>query len=152
MKEINVGMYVFKVASLLEGLEEIVPRNKKNEFYLTDIMSIFYRKGKKIDEIKNSNTTEVLGINTQSELAKVNQIRRIEILDSFMEQGVTILDHTNTFIENRVKIGEGTKIYPFTYVCKNVVIGQRCCIGPFVYIKSNTEIGNDVEIRNTIER
>jgi len=86
------------------------------------------------------------------ELAKVNQIRRNEILDSFMEQGVTILDHTRTFIENRVKIGEGTKVYPFTYICKNVVIGQRCCIGPFVYVKSNTEIGDDVEIRNMIER
>lgn len=152
VKEINVGMYVFRVESLLEGLGEIVPHNKKNEFYLTDIISIFYRKGKKINEIKSSNTDEVLGINTQSELAKVNQIRHSEILLYHMEQGVTILDCASTFIENHVKIGEGTTIYPFTYICKNVVIGQRCSVGPFVHIRPNTEISNDIEIRNTIER
>ena len=32
IKEINVGMYVFKVKSLLEGLSEIAPRNKKASF------------------------------------------------------------------------------------------------------------------------
>jgi bifunctional UDP-N-acetylglucosamine pyrophosphorylase/glucosamine-1-phosphate N-acetyltransferase len=32
MKEINVGMYVFKVAPLLESLGEIVPHNKKMSF------------------------------------------------------------------------------------------------------------------------
>lgn len=141
------------VKKILEGRPvEIVPHNKKNEFYLTDIISIFYRKGKKINEIKSSNTDEVLGINTQSELAKINQIRHSEILLYHMEQGVTILDCASTFIENHVKIGEGTTIYPFTYICKNVVIGQRCSVGPFVYIKPDTEINNDIEIRNTIER
>ncbi len=69
-----------------------------------------------------------------------------------MEQGVTILDHASTFIENHVKIGEGTKIYPFTYICKNVVIGQQCSIGPFVYIESGMEISNNREIKNMIER
>ncbi len=72
-------LYVFKTASLLEGLKEIVPHNKKGEFYLTDIISIFYGKGKKVDVMKSLNTAEVLGINTQLELAKVNQIRRDEI-------------------------------------------------------------------------
>ena len=65
----------------------------------------------------------MLGINTQRELAAVNQIRRDEIMRSFMEQGVTIIDPSNTFIENHVEIGEGTKVYPFTYICKNVDIG-----------------------------
>src|SRR3989338_1608267 len=49
IKEINVGMYVFKVKSLLEGLSEIGPRNTTAESYLTDIISIFYHKGKRIE-------------------------------------------------------------------------------------------------------
>lgn len=151
IKEINVGIYVFKVASLLEGLNVIVPRNKKGEFYLTDIISIFYTRGKKIEGLKSTNPAEVLGINTQPELAAVNQIRRDEIVRSFMDRGVTIVDPASTFIENRVNIGEGTTVYPFTYICKNVVIGQRCCIGPFAYVKSGTKIGDDAEIQNTME-
>ena len=152
IKEINVGMYVFKVKSLLEGLSEIAPRNKKGEFYLTDIVSIFYRKGKKIEGLESINTTEVLGINTQGELAAVNQIRRDEIVRYFMDKGITIVDPASTFIENRVEIGEGTKVYPFTYICKNVVIGQRCCIGPFAYIKADVKIEDDVEVSGMMNK
>jgi len=152
IKEINVGMYAFKVKSLLEGLSEIAPRNKKGEFYLTDIISIFYRKGKKIEGLESINTTEVLGINTQGELAVVNQIRRDEIVRYFMDKGITIVDPASTFIENRVEIGEGTKVYPFTYICKNVVIGQRCCIGPFAYIKADVKIEDDVEVSGMMNK
>lgn len=152
IKEINVGMYVFKGASLLEGLDAIVPNNKKGEFYLTDIISIFCSKKKKINGFKSDNTAEVLGINTQCELATVNRIRRDEIMRSFMDRGVTIVDPDSTFIENHVEIGDGTRIYPFTYICKDVIIGKQCCVGPFAYVKSGTKVGNNVEVRNIIEK
>ena len=152
IKEINVGMYVFKVKSLLEGLSEIAPRNKKGEFYLTDIISIFYRKGKRIEGLESVNTAEVLGINTQRELAAVNQIRRDEIVRYFMDRGVTVADPASTFIESRVEIGEGTTVYPFTYICKNVVIGQRCCIGPFAYIKADAKIEDDVAVSGMMNK
>ena len=152
IKEINVGMYVFKIKSLLEGLSEIAPRNKKGEFYLTDIISILYHKGKKIEGLESINTTEVLGINTQRELAAVSQIRRDEIICYFMDKGITIVDPASTFIESHVGIGEGTKVYPFTYICKNVVIGQRCCIGPFAYIKADAKIEDDVEVFGVMDK
>ncbi|MBU6391651.1 MAG: bifunctional N-acetylglucosamine-1-phosphate uridyltransferase/glucosamine-1-phosphate acetyltransferase [Planctomycetota bacterium] len=151
IKEINVGIYVFKVASLLKGLDEIVPHNKKGEFYLTDIVSILYGKGKKIKGLESSDTAEALGVNTQLELATVNQIRRSEIIRSLMDRGVTFIDPTSTFIENHVEIGEGTKVYPFTYICKNVVIGQRCHIGPFVFLTSGTKVGDDANVQNMLE-
>ena len=148
IKEINAGMYVFKDSSLLEGLNAITPHNKKGEFYLTDIVSIFHHKGKKIEGLTNMNTNEVLGINTQQELAAVNQIRRDELIRSFMERGVTIVDPSSTFIENCVEIGQETKVYPFTYICKNVVIGSRCCIGPFAYLPHGAKVGDDAMVRN----
>lgn len=152
IKEINAGVYVFKKTSLLEGLEAIVPNNKKGEFYLTDIISAFYSKGKRINGFTSDNIAEVLGINTQSELAAINQIKRDEIIRSFMNRGVTIVDPGNTFIENRVEIGEGTRIYPFTYICKNVIIGRHCCVGPFTYIESGKRIEDNVQIRNRTEQ
>ena len=150
IREINAGIYVFKTTSLFEGLDAIVPHNKKGEFYLTDIISIFYNNGKKIEGFVSENSAEILGINTQQELAIVNQIRRDEILQSFMNQGIAIVNPSNTFIENHVVIGEGTTIYPFTYICKHVVIGKHCSIGPFAYIKADTKIGDDVEMRNSV--
>lgn len=151
IKEINVGIYVFKTTSLFEGLDEIAPHNKKGEFYLTDIISIFYSKGKKIEGLASENPIEVLGINTQEELAVANQLKRDEIMRSFMDKGVTIVNPPNTFIENHVEIGEGTKVYPFTYICKNVDIGQQCSIGPFVYLKAGTKIADCTEVKNMVE-
>lgn len=151
INEINVGMYGFKGASLLAGLDAIVPHNKKGEYYLTDIISIFYRSGKRVEGIIVTDTSEVLGINTQRELAEVNQIRRNEILRSLMDRGVIIADTTSAFIENCVEIGEGTKIYPFTYIGKNVVIGRRCRIGPFAYVQPGARIGDGAEVRNMAE-
>lgn len=150
IREINVGIYVFKVTSLLEGLKEIAPRNKKGEFYLTDIISIYYGKGKCIEGLESTDITEVLGINTQRELAAVNQIRRNEIVQYFMDNGVTIVDPASTFIEGHAEIGEGTTVYPFSYICKNAVVGKRCRIGPFAYIKTGARIENDVEFSNMI--
>jgi len=72
IKEINVGIYVFRVSSLLEGIDLIVPHNKKGEFYLTDIMAILYNRGKKIENIVSENTAEVMGINNQRDLAVAN--------------------------------------------------------------------------------
>ncbi|HHT9104445.1 MAG TPA: NTP transferase domain-containing protein [Candidatus Wujingus californicus] len=146
IEEINVGIYVFRVSSLLEGMDLIVPHNKKGEFYLTDIIAILYNKGKKIENIVSENTAEVMGINNQHDLAVANKLRSEEIICSLMERGVTIIDTPNTFIENHVEIGQGTEIYPFTYICKDVVIGQRCSIGPFAYLKSGTRIGDDIKI------
>lgn len=65
---------------------------------------------------------------------------------------MTIVDPASTFIENHVEIGEGTKVYPFTYICKNVVVGHRCRIGPFAYLKSGIRIENDTDVCNMLEK
>jgi len=149
INEINAGIYALKREALLDGLSEIAPRNKKREFYLTDIVSILYNKGKKIKGIEVHDSSEVLGINTQQELAIVNRIRYDEILQDFMERGVTIVDTGSTFIENDVEIGMGTKIYPFSYISRNAIIGQRCSIGPFAYVEAGTKMNDGSEIRNS---
>lgn len=149
INEINAGMYAFKTKALLEGLCEILPRNKKGEFYLTDIISLLHNKGGKIEGIEADDAVEVLGINTQQELAIVNKIRQDEILQGFMENGVTIVDTGSTFVENDVEIGTGTKIYPFSYISKNVVIGRYCRIGPFAYLETGTKVSDGTEIKSS---
>ncbi|MBE7548022.1 NTP transferase domain-containing protein [uncultured Candidatus Kuenenia sp.] len=149
INEINAGIYAFKTKALLEGLSEVQPHNKKGEFYLTDIISILHNKGKKIEGIEADDAVEVLGINTQQELAIVNKIRHDEILQGFMESGVTIVDTGSTFVENNVEIGAGTKIYPFSYINKNVVIGRYCRIGPFAYLESGTKVSDGTVVKSS---
>ena len=45
-------------------------------------------------------------------------------------------------------IGEGTKIWAFSHICKDAVIGKNCIIGEGVYIGPGVIIGNNVKIQN----
>jgi len=45
-------------------------------------------------------------------------------------------------------IGENTKIWAYTHICKNAVIGDNCNIGEGVYIGPNVIVGNNCKIQN----
>jgi bifunctional UDP-N-acetylglucosamine pyrophosphorylase/glucosamine-1-phosphate N-acetyltransferase len=61
-----------------------------------------------------------------------------------MEDGVTIVDPDNTWIDARAQIGQDTVIEPFTYIHGEVIIGQGCRIGPFAHLRHGTVLQNDV--------
>jgi bifunctional UDP-N-acetylglucosamine pyrophosphorylase/glucosamine-1-phosphate N-acetyltransferase len=61
-----------------------------------------------------------------------------------MDNGVTIVDPDNTWIDIRAQIGQDTVIEPFTYIHGEVKIGRGCRIGPFAYLRSGTVLEDDV--------
>ena len=61
-----------------------------------------------------------------------------------MENGVTIVDPENTWIDARATIGQDTVIEPFVYIHGAVNIGRDCRIGPFAFLREGTVIGDDV--------
>lgn len=58
-----------------------------------------------------------------------------------------IFIHQNAIVESE-QIGEGTKIWAFSHVCKNAKIGKNCVIGEGAYIGPNVVIGDNVKIQN----
>ena len=72
-----------------------------------------------------------------------------------MENGVTIVDPANTWIDARAQIGQDTVIEPFTYIHGEVEIGPECRVGPFAYLRGGTVLKKDVilgvytEIKNS---
>ena len=66
------------------------------------------------------------------------------IQKKLMEQGVTIVDPDNTWIDFRAIIGQDTIIEPFTYINGQVTIGQNCRIGPFAYLRNGTVLKDDI--------
>jgi UDP-2-acetamido-3-amino-2,3-dideoxy-glucuronate N-acetyltransferase len=55
--------------------------------------------------------------------------------------------HEMSIVESE-SIGNGTKIWAFSHICKNAVIGDNCVIGEGVYIGPNVKIGNNCKIQN----
>jgi acyl-[acyl carrier protein]--UDP-N-acetylglucosamine O-acyltransferase len=58
--------------------------------------------------------------------------------------------HESSYIDEGVKIGQGTKIWFFCHVQKGSVIGDNCSLGQNVNIANNVKIGNGVKIQNNV--
>lgn len=151
IEEINVGAYCFKSQYLFSALREINNNNKKGEYYLTDIISVFRRKNLKIESVGTESEEEAFGINSKGELAKAEKILRDRALKKFLEEGVTIVDPANTYIDINSKIGEDTVIKPYTIIEEDVVIGSECVIGPFARLRPGTVLSDKVEVGNFVE-
>ncbi|MBU0548665.1 MAG: NTP transferase domain-containing protein [Candidatus Omnitrophica bacterium] len=151
IKEINTGIMVFKKESLVGNLKYIRTDNRKKEYYLTDLIGILAKKNYLVDGVKVEDSREALGINTRAELAKANSLMQERINEKLMQDGITIIDPTSTFINFGTKIGIDTVIYPFTVIERGVKIGKRCSVGPFAHLREGVELKNDVTAGNFIE-
>ncbi|OLS32576.1 MAG: dTDP-3-amino-3,6-dideoxy-alpha-D-galactopyranose 3-N-acetyltransferase [Candidatus Heimdallarchaeota archaeon AB_125] len=58
--------------------------------------------------------------------------------------------HPTAFIEDDVKIGDGTKIWHQVQVRKGAAIGKNCIFGKSVFIDFEVTIGDNVKIQNFV--
>ncbi len=150
-KEVNSGIYSFKRDILFKNLDKIKRNKRKGEFFLTDIIGILYDQEIKVVPYVLDEAEEVLGINSKKDLRVACQIIRERILDSFVESGVRIVDHATTFIQEGVKIGKNSIIYPFTFIEKDVIIGSNCSVGPFIHLRPGTRVADNTDLGNFLE-
>lgn len=151
IEEINIGTYVFKKEALFPYLDKIKINEEKKEYYLTDIIGILRKSGRKIGSLMLEDIREGIGINSRKELAEANDYVRGKVLEEFMLNGVTIVEPLSTYIDCDAKIGRDTIIYPNTIIEKDVEIGTGVKIGPFAHIRPGTEIASGAEIGNFVE-
>lgn len=58
--------------------------------------------------------------------------------------------HESSYIDDKVLIGPGTKIWYFCHIQGGARIGANCSLGQNVNVASNVVIGNDVKIQNNV--
>ena len=149
-KEINVGTYCFDRKELAEYIRKIELNGKKKEFYLTDIVHILSRAGKKV-VVQDCAPEEIIGVNSRRDLAEANRIENQNCLNRFMDEGVTIMDPGTTRVDSSAVIGRDTIIFPNTVIEGGVTIGAGCRIGPFARLRPGTRLAEEVEIGNFVE-
>ncbi|MGB2865788.1 MAG: NTP transferase domain-containing protein [Sedimentisphaerales bacterium] len=144
IKEINPSNYLFNNQVLFEAIDRVKPENVKKEYYLTDAVSGIIATGHKVEAITAVPPDEAIGINSRAQLSAASKIMQRRIQRQLMEDGVTIVDPDNTWIDARAQIGQDTVIEPFTYIHGEVKIGQGCRVGPFAHLRHGTILKNDV--------
>lgn len=74
IKEINTGTYCFESADLFKSLNEIRPENAQHEYYLTDVIAILKKNGKKVSAFCAGDPSAAIGINTIEQLKEAERI------------------------------------------------------------------------------
>jgi bifunctional UDP-N-acetylglucosamine pyrophosphorylase/glucosamine-1-phosphate N-acetyltransferase len=145
IREINVGTYVVEGEFLFSALDKLDPSNAQGEYYLTDIIQLAAKQGRRVAAVVLDNPDEGLGVNTRRQLAEAEQVVRQQIRDRWLDAGVTMIDPASTWIDASVSIGKDTVLYPNVMLEGATVIGEDCVL------HSNTRltdciVGNGVEI------
>jgi len=125
VKEINAGVYIFKAQDLVKALEKINNNNEKGEYYITDVIEILSNENKKVISYSLEDSMEIQGVNSKVELALVSKVLRERKNTSLMEDGVILIDPNTTYIDDEVKIGRDTTIYPNVTLQGNTEIGEN---------------------------
>jgi bifunctional UDP-N-acetylglucosamine pyrophosphorylase/glucosamine-1-phosphate N-acetyltransferase len=147
--ELNVGAYCFNAAWLWPALEKLKPSPKKGEYYLTDLLALAAKQGKKVLAVELQDPTEAIGVNTREHLAEAERALRQRINRHWMLAGVTLMDPYTTYIESGVAIGEDTVIWPNTLLLQGSQIGRDCVIGPNTSI-ADSRVGDDCHIQAAV--
>lgn len=115
--EVNSGVYLFRVPSVLALLDSLGRENAQGEYYLTDLFRILHRDGSPALSFEAREPGRWLGVNSQADLARATGVLRREIVERWMASGVTILDPDTTWIEPAVRIESGVILHPFVRLC-----------------------------------
>ncbi|MGD0137581.1 MAG: NTP transferase domain-containing protein [Tepidisphaeraceae bacterium] len=132
IREVFPSYYCVKTEELLFALSKLTNKNKKGEYYLTDIYGILRKADRKVVAVQAVTAEDVIAPNTRQQLAEADAAMQERIQRGLREGGVTIVSGVNTYVEAGVTIGPDTVIEPFTFIGRDSTIGGDCVIGPFV--------------------
>lgn len=151
IREVNPSYYLFDNTVLFDFASKVRLDKAKGEYYLTDVLAMIIESGHKVIAITALRPEEAISVNSREQLSDAGKIMQRRIQKNLMENGVTIVDPPNTWIDARARIGQDTVIEPFTCIYGEVVIGSNCRIGPFGYLRDGANIGDNVVLEANIE-
>jgi bifunctional UDP-N-acetylglucosamine pyrophosphorylase/glucosamine-1-phosphate N-acetyltransferase len=150
VREVNAGMYVFERDTLTEALGGLDADNAQGEIYLTDVVEGFVSRGARI-AAHVADADEVAGVNDRRQLADASAVLRRRVLDRLMQEGVTVIDPSTTYVDVDVEVGPDTVVLPNCILEAATTIGERATVGPNCHLVA-TEVGDDAEVTNTVAK
>ena len=160
--EVNTGIILAPTARLKQWVATLANDNAQREYYLTDVVASAVASGIRVGAVIADDADEVLGVNSQQQLALVERIAQHRTARALMEAGVTLADPAridvrgelqagqdvtidiDCIFEGRVSLGDGARIGPFC-VLRDCTIGAGSEVLPFSQIHG-AEVGERVRI------
>jgi bifunctional UDP-N-acetylglucosamine pyrophosphorylase/glucosamine-1-phosphate N-acetyltransferase len=145
IKEVNPGFYCFQIPNLIKSLGKLNNNNAQKEYYITDLIEIQRRDGKRVETVLHDDFEQLRGINTRRELAETGRALAEQKNASLMVAGVTLIDPDRTYVDLEVVVEKDVVLYPMVTLEGKTRIGEGTTIRSGSRI-ANSLIGPEVEI------
>lgn len=149
ISEVNSGIYLVDSAFLNPAIKELKNENVQKEYYLTDILERAAKEGQTINAVILPDGTEVLGVNTLSDLNKVNRVLIMKKIKELMDSGVQFDLPETCVIDSAVEIEAGVKVGPNTQILGKTKVAKGTLIEGNSYIK-DCELGENVTVKFSV--
>jgi bifunctional UDP-N-acetylglucosamine pyrophosphorylase/glucosamine-1-phosphate N-acetyltransferase len=157
--EFNSGVYAFDFKKLSSLINSLSSNNVQNEIYITDMISLFNKKGYSVNAISPDKPYVVMGFNNKSVLKEMEDLARNHVYEK-LKDIIEINDPDDFFIHDNVvediikmdkqnipldiTIGKGV------YIGKGVKLNYNLTLAKNVYISGNIHFGQNVEISQNV--
>jgi bifunctional UDP-N-acetylglucosamine pyrophosphorylase/glucosamine-1-phosphate N-acetyltransferase len=151
IRECYTGIMAAPTEALKRWVGQLDNQNAQGEYYLTDIVAMAVAEGVPVVGVKTLDETEVLGVNSPSQLAQLERRFQLAQAETLMTAGVRLADPSrfdlrgtldcgkdveidiNCVFEGHVTLGDGVRIGA-NCVIRNATIGANARIHEFTHI------------------
>ena len=127
--EVNAGVYAFRLDPLRRALDELSTDNAQGEYYLTDVVAGLRQRGHAVEAVALTEATEMQGVNTRADLARVAEIINARTVARLMIDGVTILDPRSVWVDDGCQVGRDAVLEQGVVLRGGARIGEGARIG-----------------------
>jgi bifunctional UDP-N-acetylglucosamine pyrophosphorylase/glucosamine-1-phosphate N-acetyltransferase len=146
INEVNSGILVANGADFQHWLSLLDNNNAQAEYYLTDVIALAHKAGRKINAVHPIANIEVEGVNNRMQLAELERAYQELQAYKLMEQGVTMLDPRRFDLRGEVIVGNDVTFDINVIIEGKVTIGSGVTIGANCILK-DCHIGANSEIK-----
>ncbi len=145
VQEINTGFLAAPAGKLKSWLAQVQNDNTQDEYYLTDVVAIAVKEGADIVTRNPSVAWEIMGVNSNADLAQLERTYQQQQAQALMAQGVTLRDPARFDLRGELEVGRDVVIDINVIFEGKVALADGVHIGPNNAIRSST-IGGGTEI------
>lgn len=137
IQEWNTGIYCFNSAALFTALKQISNANQQQEYYLTDVVAILHQSGQKVASVVLDNLSEVAGVNSQEQLAELEDQFIAGIRKHWLNNGVVIHNPQTVYIGDEVVLEQDVEIGQNCVLQGKCLLQEGACVGAGCYLQDS---------------
>ncbi len=149
LDEMNAGLYAYDEARLRAAASDLGRDNAQNEYYLTDTIAGFAKRGERVVPVVADDYRSVLGVNDRLELAAAAALLNRRMCERHMRAGVTIVDPASTYLEPELTLAADVTIFPNSTLGRRTRVGAHSEIGPNARLQ-NARVGEHAVVTDSI--